>query len=141
VQKMARELDAGDIVAQREVSIAEDDTARELRPRLIALGAQLLADTLPTYLNGGIARKRRMPLSRREPANLRKKTDCSDLNASAQENWNKYRAYADTIGTYFYRDDERIKITQASIQGCGVFTIERVIPEGKREIQVSRDYL
>src|SRR3989338_7725096 len=44
IQKMAEELDAGDILAQKTVGIAPDETARELRPRLIALGARLLAD-------------------------------------------------------------------------------------------------
>ena len=52
VQKMARELDAGDILAQEATEIAPNETARELRPRLISMGANLLADTLPPYLQG-----------------------------------------------------------------------------------------
>ena len=42
-------------------------------------------------------------------------------------------AYADTIGTYFFVDKKRVKITAASFSN-GTFKIERVIPEGKREM-------
>src|SRR3989338_4985580 len=54
IQKMVKELDAGDIIPQESVEIGSDETARELRPRLITLGAKLLADTLPPYLAGEI---------------------------------------------------------------------------------------
>ena len=54
------------------------------------------------------------------------------LDAPGEENWNKYRAYEDTIGTYFFVNNKRIKITKASFKN-GTFTIERVIPEGKKE--------
>src|ERR1035437_647959 len=47
IQKMGRELDAGAIIAQEATEIAQDETARELRPRLISLGAELLVATLP----------------------------------------------------------------------------------------------
>ena len=47
VQQMAYALDAGAILAQEATEIGPAETARELRPRLIMLGARLLADTLP----------------------------------------------------------------------------------------------
>ena len=132
VQKMARELDAGDILAQEATEIARDETARELRPRLISMGANLLADTLPAYLRGDI-----VPIvqdaSRASRAYKIKKGDgLISLDAPGDENWSKYRAYADSIGTYFYESGKRIKITKASFKN-GEFIIERVIPEGKRE--------
>ena len=133
IQKMAQELDAGAILTQKETAIAPEETARELRPRLITLGAQMLADTLPAFLQGEItltpqeaARATRAPKRKKEDGLL-------SLDASAEENWNKYRAYADTIGTYFFADGKRIKITKASFRD-GRFLIERVIPEGRREM-------
>lgn len=143
IQRMVYELDAGAILAQEATAIAPNETARELRPRLIALGAQLLVTTLPAYLRGDIT-----PLSQDASLasyahKLKKEDGLLDLNAPAEENWNKYRAYADGIGTYFFdppAGGKRIKITAASFKNLPdgkagkKFVIERVIPEGKREM-------
>src|SRR5665213_3624224 len=52
VQRLVRELDAGDSLAIKEVAIEPNETARELRPRLVRLGAELLVEMLPSYLAG-----------------------------------------------------------------------------------------
>ena len=49
---MEREPDAGDIVAQRRVSIADDDTARILNRKLCDAARELLRDTFPALLAG-----------------------------------------------------------------------------------------
>lgn len=48
------ELDHGPIIAQKEIEISIDDTNESLTTKLANLGAQLLLDTLPDYLNGKI---------------------------------------------------------------------------------------
>jgi len=48
-------LDTGDILAQRETPISEDDTAQALHDRLAELGAELLVQTLNTIATGTIA--------------------------------------------------------------------------------------
>jgi len=132
IQKMVKELDAGDILAQEATSVGRDETARELRPRLIQMGASLLADTLTKYLNGEIAPVVQNAARATRAHKIKKEDGLLSLDAPAEENWNKYRAYADSIGTYFYKNEKRIKITKASFKN-GKFIIERVIPEGKRE--------
>ncbi|MFA5998168.1 MAG: peptide deformylase [Candidatus Paceibacterota bacterium] len=134
VQKMVRELDAGDIIAQEAVPIAPGETARELRPRLIKLGATLLADTLPAYLEGSVVSVPQDAALASRSGKLKKEDGLLALDAPAEENWNKYRAYADSIGTYFFENGKRMKITSATFKN-GKFLIERVIPEGKREIE------
>ena len=47
-------IDTGDMLAVRETSIGELETAEALTQRLSAMGAQLLAETLPGYLDGSI---------------------------------------------------------------------------------------
>ena len=47
-------IDTGDMLASRVTDIGELETAGELTERLSHLGAELLADTLPGYLSGGI---------------------------------------------------------------------------------------
>lgn len=137
IQKMVKELDAGDILAQERTVIAPSETARELRPRLIELGATLLADTLPAYLEGSIVPISQESMLSSHARKLKKEDGLLSLDDLAETNWNKYRAYADTIGTYFIENGKRMKITKASLTR-GVFVIERVIPEGKSETDYRR---
>ncbi len=132
IQKMIKELDAGDIVAQRVAPVGDNETARELRPRLITLGAELLVETLPGYLSGAITPTPQDESQATHSGKLRKSDGLLDLGASALENWRKYRAYADTIGTHFFKNDKRIKIVSAMYKN-DTFTPLRVIPEGKNE--------
>src|SRR3989338_2565192 len=46
IQKMAYKMDAGDIIAQEKINIMPDETAPELRKRLIQLGGELLVKIL-----------------------------------------------------------------------------------------------
>lgn len=133
IQKMVRELDAGDIIAQVSTPIALTETARELRPRLIRMGAELLVNSLPSYLSGELVPTPQDEARATRAYKIKKEDGLLDLSADGQENWYKYRAYADSIGTYFFTNDKRIKITSASYKN-GTFTVERVIPEGKREM-------
>lgn len=48
-------MDTGDMLRSAAVSVGELETAGELTERLSVLGAQLLAETLPDYLEGRIA--------------------------------------------------------------------------------------
>ena len=133
IQKMVKELDAGDIIAQEATPIAPTETARELRPRLIELGARLLLATLPSYIDGTCTGTPQDASLVSRAYKIKKEDGLLSLAAPAEENWNKYRAYADTIGTYFFKDEKRMKITSASFKN-NVFIIERVIPEGKKEM-------
>lgn len=133
LQKMVRELDAGDIIAQKSTVIGDSETARELRPRLIRMGAELLVEILPKYLADTIILEAQDASQATRAFKIKKEDGLLDLAAPDQENWYKYRAYTDSIGTYFFDNGKRIKITSASYKN-GQFTIERVIPEGKREM-------
>jgi methionyl-tRNA formyltransferase len=135
LQKMVKELDAGDIIAQKSTPIGDDETARELRPRLIEMGAELLVNSLPKYLSGELTPMPQDASLATRAYKIKKEDGLLDLSAPAEENWHKYRAYADSIGTYFFDSDgKRMKITSATYKN-GVFRIERVIPEGKREME------
>jgi len=132
IQKMVKALDAGDIIEQVATPIAPTETAHELRPRLIELGATLLADTLPAYLSGEVTPRVQDASLATRCGKLQKEDGLLDLSAPAEENWKKYRAFNDSIGTYFIEDGKRMKITAASFKN-GRFAVERIIPEGKSE--------
>jgi len=140
LQQLVYELDAGPVLARKEVPILPSDTMWELRPRLIQEGAQLLVSSLPSFEAGTLATT---------PQNLEDATHCGkitkaegelNLEGDAQSNWNTYRAFAESPGTFFFAEKNgkqaRVKIVTASFDGS-VFTPVRVIPEGKNEILYS----
>jgi methionyl-tRNA formyltransferase len=132
IQKMVKALDAGAVLAQTQTPIDLHETARELRPRLITLGAELLVETLPRYLADELTPQAQDPSLSTHSGKFKKEDGLLNLDESAEINWRKYRAYADTIGTYFMHDGKRVKITQAAYKN-GLFIVERIIPEGKPE--------
>jgi methionyl-tRNA formyltransferase len=136
LQKLVRELDAGDILAMQEVAIEPTETTKELRPRLISIGAELLADTLPNYLAGEITGVPQDAALATRARKISKAERELSLSAPALENWNKYRAYAESPGTHFFVEKDgvrtRVKIVRAKLED-GAFVIERVIPEGRKE--------
>ncbi len=133
IQKMIQKLDAGEILSQVEVSINTEDTARELRPRLIKAGADLLINTLPSFINGTVKYKQQDESLATHYGKLKKEDGLIDLNGIHEDNWNKYRAYADSIGTYYMRDGKRVKIRKA-IYKDGQFMPVLIVPEGKPPI-------
>lgn len=136
IQKMVKEMDAGDIIAQEATPIGATETAKELRPRLILMGVHLLIDILPKYVCGDITPVAQDASAATRAYKIKKEDGQLDLSAAGIENWNKYRAYADSIGTYFFKDEKRMKIASAEYAD-GTFRVLRVIPEGKRETEYS----
>lgn len=136
IQKMAAKLDAGAVIAQEEVSIEPNETTKELRPRLVRIGAELLVKTLPNYLEHKVELQSQDDAAATYAHKLTKEDGLIDLEAPSMENWNKYRAYTVWPGTYFFtkqNDKEiRVKITNATFEN-GEFKILKVIPEGKKE--------
>jgi methionyl-tRNA formyltransferase len=136
IQQMVHELDAGDILASLEVPIEPTETTRELRPRLVTLGANLLADILPNFIDGSIARTPQESSGATRCGKITKEDGLLDLHDDVLTNWNKYRAYAESPGTYFFVTKNgrqmRVKIKTATYQN-GTFTLDRIIPEGKSE--------
>jgi methionyl-tRNA formyltransferase len=134
MQKMIFKLDAGDVVAQEKTNIIPDETAPELRKRLIKQGGELLIKTLPDFIDGKI-----QPIPQNEAeathcGKIKKEDGLIDLKADAVENYNKFRAYAAWPRTFFFKDDKRIIIIKARLEN-GNFIIEKVIPEGGKEME------
>src|SRR5580658_3631934 len=67
-------LDTGDILLQQELSIAPDDTAETIAPRLASMGADLMVETL-RGLQAGSVQPRRQDNARATLAPILKKED------------------------------------------------------------------
>ena len=132
IQKMVFKLDAGDLLAQKEVAIEPSETTKELRPRLVTIGAELLADILPDFFEGKTSATPQDESASTHSGKIDKSEGELDLTGDQQLNWNKYRAYAESPGTYFFKDGKRIKIKTAEFTNS-TFRPVRIVPEGKNE--------
>ncbi len=137
IQKMVFELDAGDVIAQEATKIGKDETTTELRARLIGMGAELLARVLPAYIAGEITPVPQDHSAATRSGKMKKEDGCISLSDDAVRNWNKYRAYKEWPGTYFFvrkgEKDMRVKIVSATYEH-NQFVPVRVTPEGKSEM-------
>ncbi|MGH7175701.1 MAG: methionyl-tRNA formyltransferase [Minisyncoccia bacterium] len=133
IQQLVLKMDAGDILSEHSLPIDPTDTVRELFPKLIALGATLLLETLPKFEAGELLPRAQDESRASYARKIKKEEGLLDLAGDPRQNWNKYRAYLMRPGTYFIENGTRNKITKASYQN-GRFIIERVIPENGHEI-------
>ncbi len=93
-------LDTGDILLMRELPIAPEDTAETLAPRLAALGAPLMVETL-RGLEAGSITPRLQDHSQHTLAPVLKKEDgLIDFNRPAVEIGNRLRGFYPWPGAY-----------------------------------------
>lgn len=137
IQQLVRELDAGDILASLEVPIENTETTRELRPRLVHIGAELLVSILPSFEARTIVATPQDTALATRCGKIDKSEGELKLSDDALHNWNTYRGLNESPGTYFYAEKNgkrlRVKIRSASFDGTH-FTPERIVPEGKNEM-------
>ena len=139
IQQMAYKLDSGAILAQREEPVAINDAKESLLGRLIKIGAEMLIELIPSIQSGNIDQQIQDESKATHCSKIKKEDGEINTLGNAQENYDKYRAYHGWPGIYFFKDGKRIKITKARLKD-GQFIIERVIPEGKKEID-NEDFL
>jgi methionyl-tRNA formyltransferase len=93
-------LDTGDILLQKEIPIAPQDTAETLTPRMAAIGAGLVVDTL-SGLHKGTIHSRPQDHAQATLAPILKKEDGRiDFHLSAQEILNRLRGFQPWPGAY-----------------------------------------
>jgi methionyl-tRNA formyltransferase len=143
IQKMVKKLDAGDIVARVEIPIEENIDKESLRDILIDMGASLLVKTIPEYISGEITPQAQEESEATHCGKIKKEDGLINIGDNSEDLWHKYRAYSGWPGIYFFINkngkDTRVKITKAKLEN-GEFIIEKVIPEGKKEISYA-DFL
>lgn len=140
IQVMRSKLDSGPIVAEARTSIGEDETTPKLRQRLSMIGAALLVKILPDYIAGKHTPKEQDENLATHVGKIQKEDARIDLSADALSNYRKYRAYYEWPRVFFMTNDaKRVIITKARYEK-DAFVIERVLPEGKKEMSYS-DFL
>lgn len=115
IMEMVYKLDAGPIVAQREVPIRSATFADELGQQLAYLGARTLVEILPAYLEGSLkAVPQDESLVTYAPM-LKKNQSRLNFNESAEQIVRKVHAYHPWPGTAFEHKGLHIKVLDAHV--------------------------
>jgi methionyl-tRNA formyltransferase len=155
-------LDTGDILLQREIPISVEDTAVTVAPRLAALGADLLIETLHGLEQGSITPVKQDNARATLAPILKKEDGLVDFNKTATEIFNRLRGFQPWPGAYTLFRGKTLKIVAARpaqaedvrprelrvsgdklLVGCGTGTVLELIqiqPEGKKAI-TAREFI
>jgi methionyl-tRNA formyltransferase len=113
---VAEEMDAGDILAQKEYQLSGEETTPELEKILAGIGAKMIASLLPQYVKGEIISKAQDHL-KATFTHLVKKED-------AEIFWDKYqaseieqlsRAFTPWPGIYSFWNSKKIDLYKISV--------------------------
>ncbi len=156
-------LDTGEILLQRELPIGSEDTAETLGPKLAAIGAGLMIETLQGLESGGVRPMQQDRSQATLAPILRKEDGRIDFHRTATEIFNRLRGFQPWPGAYtlfkgrnlqvhWARPQEstaRLALGELAVQGtrllagCGQGTALELIEiqiEGKRRMS-SADFI
>lgn len=118
IMYMVKKMDAGDMIAQKETPILEEDTVGILYDRLSDLGAKLLKETLPDILKGT---NQRIPQDENlvtYAPTLSREDERLDWNISARQVYNKVRGTNPWPGSYTTYQGKTVKIWAGQVHQC-----------------------
>lgn len=118
IMYMVKKMDAGDMIAQKETSINDEDTVGVLYDRLSDLGAQLLKETLPDVLNGTNAHIPQDESKVTYAPTLSREDERIDWNLSAKQVYNKVRGTNPWPGSYTTYQGKTVKIWAGQVHHC-----------------------
>ncbi len=153
-------MDSGDIIAQRETEIEDDDNLESLSNRLSEMGASLLIDTLPSIVEGTNKREKQNTDEVTFAYNIKREEEHIDFNKTSREVFNLIRGLNPNPLANAILFDLEMKIVEAKVlnenknglageiievrkngivvkTGDGVVLITKVKPFGKKIMDVS----
>jgi methionyl-tRNA formyltransferase len=154
-------LDTGDTLLQKELAILDEDTAETLSPRLAAIGAELMIETLRGLAEGTISPQPQKDDQATLAPILRKEDGRIDFSRSAKEIYNRLRGFQPWPGAFTTFRGKTLNVTAAKpsaevvpqaqllskdnrlFGGCGnisALELLEVQPEGKKRIS-ARDFI
>ena len=138
--RMDAEMDHGPIVAKKEVVIEPwPPTSEILGKAIVNTGSDLLVSILPDWIADKIPEVDQDHSQATFTKKIEKEDGLIDLNDDPYKNFLKIQAYHGWPSAFFFEDGKRMKITKASFKD-GKLTIEKVIPEGKSEIDFNKTF-
>ena len=124
-------LDTGDILLQKEISIAPSDTAETLAPRLAAVGADLMVETL-RGLQARTIHPRPQDHAKATMAPILKKEDGQiDFRRPAAEILNRLRGFQPWPGAFATFRGKNLQVRNA-------VSLQRALPVGELLVEADR---
>ncbi|MCB2202863.1 methionyl-tRNA formyltransferase [bacterium] len=113
IMKMDKGLDTGPILSQRSMAIPPEMMAGVLFDELAEMGADLLVETLPAYLNGEIKPQAQDDSQSTYAPRLQKSDGELDFSETAAYLARMVRAYNPWPGAYQFLEGARLKVYRA----------------------------
>jgi methionyl-tRNA formyltransferase len=124
-------LDTGDILLQQNLAISDEDTAETLAPKLAAMGADLMIDTLRGLQSGTIQPQKQddtlatlAPILKREDGRI-------DFGRSASEICNRLRGFQPWPGAFTSFRGKGLNVTAIKLVSEQVPQAELVVKDGQ----------
>lgn len=131
IMQMDAGLDTGPMLTVRKTPIYPDDTGQTLHDRLAQIGAELLIETLPAYLNGDIQPQPQPEAGITYAPQIEKEEGRLDWTQSATQIERLVRAFTSWPGTFTFWADKQLKIHRGEV-GVGTAPPGNVIDNGGR---------
>jgi methionyl-tRNA formyltransferase len=106
-------MDEGPVLSQARLPIEPEDTTGTLLKKLAVLGANLLMDTLPAYLEGRTVPQPQDASAATYAPMVQKEDGHVDWEMPAVEIWRRVRAYNPRPSAFAYYDDTMLRILRA----------------------------
>ena len=132
IMLMDKGMDTGAVLAQREWAISADDTTETLTDKLAEVGAQLLMETLPLWLESRITPQPQDNGKATYSKMVTKEDGQIDWRRPALELWRMVRAFQPWPGCYTKWQGKQLKIIEAT--PMAVYAGETVTGEAGRVI-------
>ncbi len=113
IMLMDKGMDTGPILTQKSLSISAEDTTGSLTARLAQVGAELLMEALPLWLEGKIIPQQQDEARASYTKIIAKEDGEMDWRLTALELWRQVRAFEPWPGCYTWWQGKRLKINEA----------------------------
>ncbi len=111
--QLDRGMDTGPVLLQKACVIEPEDTTATLEPRLAALGASLLVDTLAGLASGSVEGKPQDEAAATRAPLIRKSDGAVDFTRPARSIVNRVRGFSPWPGAQFRHEGRSIRILSA----------------------------
>ncbi len=130
IMKMDAGIDTGDIIAQRAIPIAPNDTGGTLFEKMAQLGADFLLETLPRYLRGELTPQPQPAAGATYAPMLKKEDGLLDFTRPAAELERRVRAFNPWPSAWMLWQGAPLKIHRAHVAAGEAQPGQRVVTGG-----------
>ncbi|MER0122906.1 methionyl-tRNA formyltransferase [Streptococcus sp. ZJ100] len=136
LMEMVKEMDAGDMIAKRAISITDEDNVGTLFEKLAVVGRDLLLEHLPAYVAGELKPEAQDPSQVTFSPNISPEEERLDWTKTNRQVFNHIRGMYPWPVAHTLLKGERFKIYEATLaEGSG--KPGEIIALGKKELLVA----